>query len=291
MASNTTRKNHFVPCFYTRQWTSSDGKLSEFTRPYKDVVEKRVSPKGTGFRVDLYTENALPIGLRTYLEDTFLKKVDQRASDALQFLLKQGLKDMPIELRRAWTRFVMSMLQRSPDLIKSLKLKWEQQFLTFPPELEAMYQRERTPDQPSSLKEFLSETPAEQKARGVVSLLQAVMDLPRVGAHILNMQWSIMDVKPTAKFLFMTSDRPVIRTNGLAKDQGHIGLPISPSKLFVCANRGDVLDSIAAGGNDIIRFTNELVVRQAERFVYASNSSPLAFVAKHLRRNAISSAA
>src|SRR4051812_43400706 len=117
MASNFTKRNHFVPCFYSKQWTANDGKLWEFSRPHKEVVAKRVSPKATGFRKDLYTENALPDYLRTYLEDVFLKKVDQRANDALQFLLKRSLKDMPVKLRTAWVRFMMSMMQRSPDTI------------------------------------------------------------------------------------------------------------------------------------------------------------------------------
>jgi hypothetical protein len=61
-AINPTKKNHFVPCFYSSLWTGEDGNLCEFTRPYDRVKPLRKHPAATGYSHDLYTEAALPPG-------------------------------------------------------------------------------------------------------------------------------------------------------------------------------------------------------------------------------------
>ena len=64
--------------------------LAHIAHPFrsrvKAVVPRRTYPKWTGWSEDLYTEASLPPGVRTYLEDTFLKLVDQRTSDAIKLL-------------------------------------------------------------------------------------------------------------------------------------------------------------------------------------------------------------
>jgi hypothetical protein len=45
MPVNHTKKNHFVPCFYSSLWTGGDGKLCEFTRPYDRVKPLRNAPR------------------------------------------------------------------------------------------------------------------------------------------------------------------------------------------------------------------------------------------------------
>ena len=49
---------------------------------------------------------------------------------------------------------------------------------------------------------------------GATQMLQAVMDLPNLGNHLVWMQWTIGTFK-NAPFGLLTSDRPVIISNGL----------------------------------------------------------------------------
>jgi hypothetical protein len=42
--SNFTKKNHFVPCFYSSLWAGEDGKLCEYSRPYERVKPRRKCP-------------------------------------------------------------------------------------------------------------------------------------------------------------------------------------------------------------------------------------------------------
>lgn len=74
-------KHHYIPVFYLRSWaTAPDGKLCEFSRPYKTpegqpepdirpipVKAKRVDPNGTGYIEHLYKFHRLKPPLRTTL--------------------------------------------------------------------------------------------------------------------------------------------------------------------------------------------------------------------------------
>jgi hypothetical protein len=281
---NPTKKNHFVPCFYSSLWTGEDGKLCEFTRPYDRVKPLRKHPAATGYSLDLYTEVALPPELRTYLEDRFLKRVDQRASDALHVILANRIEDLPPELRTAWARFLMSMVQRSPAKVAELRDRWKAEYLKPDEVIERRYQELRTSTDPATLREYLEQASAETLGRGQVRLLQMAMDLPKVGHTLVNMRWGVLTI-PEVAFKFLASDRPVIMTNGIGRDEGHVALPIGPRKLFLAARKQETIDRILNVPTcDLIMGVNTLVVQRAEKFVYGESDLAVNFVEKHLRR-------
>jgi hypothetical protein len=43
------QKHHYIPEFYLKQWAGPDGRLCEFSRPYKRVLPRMTHPGGTGF--------------------------------------------------------------------------------------------------------------------------------------------------------------------------------------------------------------------------------------------------
>jgi len=89
-----------------------------------------------------------------------------------------------------------------------------------------------------------------------------------------------------AKFEFLTSDRPIIMTNGIGRKEGHVALPLSPHILFIAANERDTLRQIASmSGRDLVLRCNEMVVQQAERQVYGRTDQALRFVERHLRQS------
>jgi hypothetical protein len=240
--ANSTRKNHFVPCFYSSLWTGEDRKLCEFTRPQGRVKPLRKHPAATGYSHDLYTEAALPPELRTYLEDRFLRRVDQRAFDALQLILAGRIDDLTPELRSAWARFLMSMVQRSPAKIAELRNRWRTEYLKPDDAMVQHYQELRTPTDPATLKEYLEQTSPETLGRGQLRLIQMVMNLPKVGHTIINMIWGVLTI-PDVPFNFLTSDRPVIMTNGIGKDEGQVA-PCRAAKALLGSQeeRDDRLD-------------------------------------------------
>ena len=281
---NSTKKNHFVPCFYSSLWTGGDGRLCEFSRPYDRVKPRRKHPDATGYSIDLYTEAALPDGPRTYLEDSFLKLVDQRACDALRVMLTRHIDDLKPEQRVAWTRFMMSMLQRSPGKVAELRRRWRSEYRKPHPELEQQYRERRAATDPPTLSEFLEQTGEEALGHGQVRVLQMVMDLPKVGLQVVNMTWGVLTI-PDIPVKLLTSDRPIIKTNGIGKPEAYVTVPIGPRKLFFAANERSTIDWIKAQpASELIRNVNATVVAQAENYVYGEFDYLRNFVEKHMRR-------
>jgi hypothetical protein len=79
-------KHHYLPVFYLKQWAGTDGRLCEFSRPYKSVEPRRTHPDGTGYVRGLYKIEGLPPQTMNVIETKFLKPADGLASDALKAL-------------------------------------------------------------------------------------------------------------------------------------------------------------------------------------------------------------
>jgi hypothetical protein len=249
------------------------------------VKARRKHPAATGYDPDLYTEAALPEGPRTYLEDSFLKLVDQRAFDALQFILANRISAMSAEFRSAWARFIMSMIQRSPNKIAELRERWKAEHRKPNAELEQDYRARRKPTDPETLGEFLEQISAESVGLGQVRVLQMVMDLPGVGTQIVRMKWGVLTI-PDVPVKLLTSDRPVIKTNGIGKPEAYVSVPIGPRKLFVAANQQSTIEWMTGlPVSDLTRNINATVIGQAEKYVYGETDYLRNFVEIHMRRD------
>lgn len=114
-----------------------------------------------------------------------------------------------------------------------------------------------------------------------MNALVGIMDGGNVARAIHNMLWHVIDASG-ADFNFLTSDRPVIRTNGLMIDGGHLALPIGPRKLFIAAKDSAALRSILAMSHrQLVRECNRQMCDYAIKYVYGVDDSQLRFVAKH----------
>jgi len=209
---------------------------------------------------DLYSINEAPPDVRSYVEDQFLLRVDQIANDALQCLLKSDL-DLSDDLRSGWTRFIMSLLQRNPQKIAWLLENWKTQYEC----------------------NIESSNPAVVGVQRL-RMLQNVMDLPMTGDKINKMLWNVVTYEGATHHV-LTSDRPVIMTNGLIKPDAHIIVPIGPERLFVAANTAELVDRLKAmPAKNLIRACNETVVWQSHTYVYADDDRQLRFVENRLGR-------
>jgi Protein of unknown function (DUF4238) len=111
-------------------------------------------------------------------------------------------------------------------------------------------------------------------------LMQGIVDSESVGTLLNGMSWSVTTLK-RQRFSLLTSDRPIIMTNGLAKEDGHIALPISPTTIFIAARKTETFQAIFAEINKDgaeVR-VNDLIVRQAVKYVYGVDDRQLRFVA------------
>lgn len=96
------------------------------------------------------------------------------------------------------------------------------------------------------------------------------------------MNWSVCDVSPT-KYRFVTSDRPIVMTNGLGTRNGHLALPISPTIAFLATVSDELTQAIhPMPPKDIVWNCNKQVVRNATKFVWASDESQSALIKKQM---------
>ena len=112
----------------------------------------------------------------------------------------------------------------------------------------------------------------------------AMIDSPNIGKRMNTINWEVIDF-PDDAFELLTSDRPVMRTNGIETAGGHIALPIGPRRLFLASPYPPVINSITnMDRKQLAKQINLRVVEGAARFVYGSTDSQLNFVAKHFGR-------
>jgi hypothetical protein len=136
-----------------------------------------------------------------------------------------------------------------------------------------IYDETKGPDDPS-FEEFLS-------IHGRQAAFQAILQLlnnKKLGNHINTMTWSVLALE-NVRFPLLTSDRPLITTNGVGLPSSHIIMPLSPSKVFVAVNDMAELARLQSlTPNDLAESINLTVVNNAVSYVWATNERQLRFV-------------
>ena len=69
-------KHHYIPVFYLKRWTGSDGRLCVYCRPYVRVKANRKHPDATGYEYDLYAIEGAGTETAGHLEGRFLASAE-----------------------------------------------------------------------------------------------------------------------------------------------------------------------------------------------------------------------
>lgn len=277
-------RHHYIPSFYLSRWaTGNDGRLCQYSRPRDGVVPNRRHPTATGFADRLYELSGLEPRLANAVETKFFSPVDNAASEALTLMEAEGNRARWDTTRRSgWAVFLHSLLLRAPEDVSEFKDTWR--YLMRADELgqwEERYQEVRGPEDALTFREHVENLPNDMHDRSAMNALVSMMDGGKVAKKIHHMLWHVIDTSD-ADFDLLTSDRPVIRTNGLMVEGGHLALPIGPRKLFVAARDEAALRLILARSRrQLVRECNRQVCDYAVKFVYGVDDSQLSFVGKH----------
>jgi hypothetical protein len=112
---NQPINHHYLPVFYLRRWCNADGKVVRYYRPHTKVVAAPISPASTGYEPFLYSLPGHPPGKEQVAEKELMAPaVDEPASLALNVLIARDWSKLTVDMRVAWTRFLMSMRLRDP---------------------------------------------------------------------------------------------------------------------------------------------------------------------------------
>lgn len=277
-----SRKHHYIPVFYLKQWVGPDGKLCEFSRPYKEVKPRRTHPDGTAYERNLYTVPELPPERADAIERIFMKSADDLAARALQSLRRHRLAELTTRDRAAWARFIYSLVLRTPEYLARATRLIAEKMEESVDEVKDVYEERRGPGDPKTFEEFRAKFLTSPYNMSPNRVLHHLIDSERVIQHICSMRWD------TALFhdlphSFLTSDRPVIMTNGLAVPEAHIVMPISPDQLFVATLDETSFKNIQSMPTKLLAHrVNSRVAEQARRFVYGVDDRQLRFISNRL---------
>lgn len=272
------QRHHYIPKFYLRKWLGSDFKLEEFARvpPSNQIRSRRRGVDSTGYAEDLYTMPGVTDQTKQNIERLFMGVVDSRAAEARNMLLAGTIPQG--ELRLAWARFILTMLMRSPEEISRFKSEFTRQWAVSDPELQSEYEKQRRPEWPDQLEDYARSVDPTITERQALLVATQLMQNKNVIQLLMKAEWWVLDTSSVKRAL-MTSDHPVVMTNGLGRPDGHFGIPIGPRHLFVAFMQREFSASFRRlPVGKIVRLTNEAVIGQARRSVYGLDAANIAEV-------------
>lgn len=271
---NPPLHHHFLPEFYLKQWAGADGRVVRFTIENGSVYERRVAPKSAGFAEGLYS---LPTvsdqWLAQQLETEFFRALDDQASVMLRKLVAGEKLKTSIE-RSAWTRFLRSLLLRTPAQIEFLSARLRELILADPASRED-YERTRIDGEPATFDQWLEGRGQNSFDTAARTMLPGLIDGETVGTAINNMNWAVLNFSdPTVSLL--TSDAPVRMSDG------HFALPIGPRHLFLATQSEHMTSAIINQPHkQIFKTINKIVVAGARQQVIAADNWQRPFIEKH----------
>ncbi len=268
-------RHHYIPQFYLRQWLGADFKLQEFRRGYEGRIQTgRYGTLSTGYVDDLYALAGVSDRLKHEIERLFMGPVDTAATIARDLLLQGEIPQG--EMRACWARFLLSLLTRTPEQIAAFKAKVAADWKKPQPEMRERYLQVRRPEWPEDFEEMMLSLDPALAERTAIILATKMMQNQKTLQLLMSAMWWVLDISQLSNQTFMTSDHPLIMTNGLGRDDGHFALPIGPRHLFIGFMNHDISHSVRGlKAERIVNEVNKLVIGQGRKYVYASDATEL----------------
>jgi len=283
LAPKKGQKHHYIPKFYLKQWVGPDGRLCEFSKPRHTVIAQMKFPDATAYERGLNTFEMLPLALTDFLEHRFFMRIDDRAAAVLVRLLNDDVEfDAPT--RTAWARCLMTLIHRTPEGFARIRKNVAEGIPAEIGKLRPTYESNRQPGDPQTFEQF-KKSLTDTDFQGItLQVLAKVMNSELLGTQLINMRWGVIRAK-SPNYPMLTSDRPLIMSDGIGHEGGFILMPISSTRAFVAANNVVTANTISREPNFAAR-VNDFMCRQARRFVYGSNDAQLRFISNRLGKRA-----
>jgi hypothetical protein len=278
------KRHHYLPEFYQKPWMGPDNKVTVYRRTYGRKLDvQRRARKSVGWEEELYSDlSETDPERRQRIERVFFKKVDNLASEALVAMLATGSPPSDNNHAVAWARFLMSLLHRHPARMALLRAMVEINLGEISATVRADSARLKGETDPDGFEEYLTSSSHRLREGTLAQLLPMIVDSQTVGNALLAMTWGV-GVSLGTKYRFMTSDRPLMTSDGLGNKESFLLLPISPEAYFIAAKRKETIDAFRfSKADDVIAGVNHAVCLQAEHFVLAHDESQSRFIDNRL---------
>jgi hypothetical protein len=277
-------KHHYIPVFYLKQWAGVDGRVCEYARRYKGIEARRTFPKGTGYLRGLYRLPNVPDDKAELVETIYMKSVDDGAAQALRILSDDnaGPSQMNDRMKAYWARFLHCLILRSPEYISAMSTLLAHNVGDYVDVIRDKYEKERKPTDPPTFEEYKAQFIANPLNTFAPRIINRIVDNPNIIRHMCGMKWHVVRFS-SSQHLLLTSDRPIIMTNGVGGPGAHMALPISPTQLFIAFNDDEGYRQVRSlSSRELIRNSNTKVVEQARKYAYGFSHADLSFVSSRL---------
>lgn len=269
-------KHHYIPQFYLEPWVNRDldNKLLEYRRlqlPREQLPRLEIKRRGkmeTGWAENLYRIPGASKETQQNVEKIFMGAVDTKAAQARDMMLAGNVPVDP-EIRHGWARFLLSLIIRTPEAVQAFKKKVRSDFLNPDPEFQGRYDAARRDGWPATLEEYLLDRSPHMAERTAVIMITRLIQNQNVLRLMTRAEWWILDTS-SKKTKILSSDHPLIMSNGLGRVDGHLAIPLSPRLVFVAVmNRDFGAHMRRTALSKLIRNINDAVIGQGRRSVYA----------------------
>lgn len=186
-----------------------------------------------------------------------------------------------LETRSAWSRFIVGLKLRHPDAVAELRQAIAEIWARDDPNTRSEYQKIRSPEDPETFDEWIKSKGPTIVSKNQMRMLQAGFDSEKLGNHLNSMHWDVIDVSASG-YKLLTCDWPA-EIVLLSKPNGTASVPISPTMLFVAANRPESLTELRrASPSRIVKTVNKYVTAKSRRYVYSVDESQEAFIERYI---------
>ncbi len=283
MASH--ENHHFVPVFLLKQWhTPPDDKLSCFSWLRGRLHHKRYKAKSVGKEEGLYTLIGVADSERNAIERDFMgPEIDEPAANAHQTLLATGVNGLNGDQKAAWSRFIVSLMVRTPDQVQAIREKGRHKLRETLEADPQEYETVRNANPAGTLWEWLQLSNPHVIENFGISVFTEMMDSELLNGAVMNGWWATMPLG-TSRFDLLIGDRPLIYV-GKMSERFVVALPIAPRRLFVAVDSKETWRRAdAESANVITKKANRDTVTRAVEYAYATNTLQERFVERYLRK-------
>jgi hypothetical protein len=260
------RKHHYLPEWYLSRWKrpwKGEEVLWEFCRegPQRKLQARYRHPAATGYAIDLYTIPNLPAEEAAAIETKILQVIDDRGARAVSMAERNEVTG-PVD-KVGLVQFMLSILHRTPDRIKYLEDRLERELADNP----LFQNREAEVFRTGALQTFLNLVQSERMIERMMQMKIFVLSLGD-DAHDL-----------------LTSDSPLMMSNGIAHVDAFIILPIGPRRLIMLAENKDLPDHMVNHqGKVLSKAMNDAVTVQAKKIVFSADPKQMRFIDNRLNQ-------
>ena len=236
-----SHRHHFVPKFLLRQWYAADH--LGFWLYFRDGTGKlrcrRKPAKSVAFMDDLYSfrpdfPSLGSLAKPDALETEYFAAIDDEAAAVHRKLLVDDRPPLTQAERRAWARFINSLLERSPARISELE-----SMAASDPQIQGLLRHPRA----IMLRDGRPKADLSAMLRN--SLLRALRDFidkEEDVAYLSSMRWVNFDIASKNE-QFLTGDMPLVVNAGAGPSPIEmLTIAISPRRLLIMYREHEMVD-------------------------------------------------